>query len=71
MFEILSIFGYHHASSSRRRLLTFGPNLVVHLDDWDYTFDDGLFEVIRFSDIPYTYAILGHISLSIEICRSS
>ena len=33
--------------------------------------DDEWFEVIRFSDIPYTYAILGHISLSIEICRSS
>ena len=41
------------------------------MDDWDYTFDDGWFEVIRFFDLPYIYAILGHISVSIEIYRSS
>ena len=29
----------------------------------DYTFDDRWFEVIRFSDLPYIYAIPGHISL--------
>ena len=51
--------------------LTFGLDSVVDLDDWDYTFDDGWFEVIRFSDLPYIYAILGHISLSVEIFRSS
>ena len=71
VFEIWSIFGYHHASSSRRHFLTFGPDSVVDLDDWDYTFDYGWFEVIQFSDLPYTYAILGHISLSIEIYKSS
>ena len=49
----------------------FKPDLVVDLDYWDYTFDDGLFEVIRFFDLPYIYAILGHISVLIEIYRSS
>ena len=71
VFEIWSIFGYHHASSSGRHFLTFEPDSIVDLDDWDYTFDDGWFEVIRFFDLPYTYAILEYISLSIEICRSS
>ena len=49
--------------------LMFGPESVVDLDDWDYTFDDGWFEVIQFSNLPYIYAILGHISFSIEIYR--
>ena len=35
------IFRYHHAYSSRRRLLMFRPDLVVDMDDWDCTFDDG------------------------------
>ena len=42
--------------------------------DVDYiyhTFDDGWFEVIQFFDLPYIYVILGHISVSIEIYRSS
>ena len=71
VFAIWSIFGYHHASSSGRRHLMFGPDSIVDLNDWDYTFDYGWFEVIQFSDLPYTYAILGHISLSIEIYKSS
>ena len=49
--------------------LTFRPDLVVDLDDWDYIFDDGWFEVIQFSDLPYIYAILGHIFILVEICR--
>ena len=51
--------------------LTFRPDSVVDLDDWGYTFDDGWFEVIQFFDLPYIYAILRHISVSIEIYRSS
>ena len=43
--------------------LKFGPDLVVHMDDRDYTFDDKWFKVIWFSDLPYIYAILGHIFL--------
>ena len=35
----------------------------MDLDDRDYTFDGRWFEVIRFSNLPYVYAILGHISL--------
>ena len=43
--------------------LMFGPGSVMHMDDLDYTFGDRWFEVIRFSDLPYIYAILGYISL--------
>ena len=33
--------------------LMFGPDSVVDMDDWDRTFDDEWFEVVRFSDRPY------------------
>ena len=71
VFEIWLIFRYHYASSSRRRLFDFWIRFSCGYGWLGLHIDDGLFEVIRFSDIPYTYAILGHISLSIEICRSS
>ena len=41
--------------------LTFEPDSVVDLDNWDHTFDGGWFGVIWFSDLLYIYAIVGHI----------
>ena len=54
----------------------FGPDLVANMDDWDYTFYDGWSDVVwflfLFIFIYHTFdAILGHISLSIDIYRSS
>ena len=37
----LLIFGSPHASSFERRLLIYGFDLAVDLDDWDHVFDDG------------------------------
>ena len=33
--------------------LMFGSNSVVDMDDWDYIFDDGWFDVVWFSDLLY------------------
>ena len=50
--------------------MIYGPDLVVDMDDWDCTFDDGWSDVCFF--IYHTSdAIIGHISLSVEIYRSS
>ena len=47
-----------------------GFDSAVGLVYGDRTFDDGCFEVIRFSDLLCTYAILGHISVLVEIYKS-
>ena len=39
--------------------LTFGPNSIVDLDDCDHAFDDGWFEVVRFSNLPYIWCHTG------------
>ena len=39
--------------------LTFGPDLVVDMDDWDCTFDDGWSNVVRFFDLPYIWCCTG------------
>ena len=31
----------------------FGPDSIVDMDYWDYTFDDGWSDVIWFFDLPY------------------
>ena len=46
-------------------------NSAVGLDYRDHTFDDGLFHVTRFPTCHTSDAILGHISISIEIYRFS
>ena len=43
----------------------------MDLGDWDHTFDDRLFDVVRFSAYSTSDAILGHISDLDEIYRSS
>ena len=35
--------------------LMFGPSLVVDMDDWDCTFDDGWSDVVWFFDLPYIW----------------
>ena len=48
-----------------------GPDSVMDVDDQDYIFDDGWFEVIWFFLTYHTSgSILGHISSSVEICGS-
>ena len=39
--------------------LMFGPNLVVDMDDWDYTFDDEWSDVVWFFDLPYIWCHTG------------
>ena len=51
--------------------LMFGFDWSVDLGDRDHTFDDGWFDVDRFSAYSTSDSILGRISVSIEICRSS
>ena len=51
--------------------LTFGPNSVVDVDDWDCIFDDGWPDVVWFFDLPYILCHTRAYSLSIEIYRSS
>ena len=48
----------------------FGFDSAMDLGDKDHTFDDGWFDVVRFSAYPTSDSILGHISVSIEIYRS-
>ncbi|RVW90203.1 hypothetical protein CK203_041984 [Vitis vinifera] len=77
---------YHHASSSGNASLTFGLDSIVDMDDWDCTLGliqlwtwmnriaHSMMDDLISSDFP-TYhtsdAILGHISYSVKICRSS
>ena len=51
--------------------LIFGFDVIVGMDDWDYTFDDEWFDVVRFLIYHTSSVILGHISSSVEIFRSS
>ena len=39
----------------------------MDLDDWDHAFDDGWFEAVRFSDLPYIRCYTGAYLLFIEI----
>ena len=49
----------------------FGFDSTVDVDDIDHTFDDGRYDVVRFSAYSISDSILGHISISIEIYKSS
>ena len=49
----------------------FGFDSAMDLDDWDHVFDDRWFDVVRFSAYSIFDSILGHISISVEIYRSS
>ena len=52
--------------------LMYRPDSIMDMDDWDCTFDDGWSNFVWFFSIYHTSnAILGHISLSIEIYRFS
>ena len=62
-----SIFRCPHVSSSERCLLTYGFDSVVDLDDWDHAFDDGWFEVVRFSNLPHVRCYTGAYLLFVEI----
>ena len=66
----LLTFRCSHASFERH-LLIYGLDSTMDLDDWDHTFDDRLFDVVRFSAYSTSDSILGHIFVSIEIYRSS
>ena len=39
--------------------LTFRPDSIVDLDDCDHAFNDGSFEVVRFSNLPYIWCHTG------------
>ena len=45
----LLTFRCPHASSFEIRLLICGLDSAMDLDDWGHTFDDRLFDVVRFS----------------------
>ena len=49
----------------------FGFDSAMDLGDRDHTFDDAWFDVVRFSTYYTSDSILGHISVLIEIYRSS
>ena len=49
----------------------FGLGSTMDLGDKDHTFDDEWLDVVRFSAYSTSNSILGHISVSIEIYRSS
>ena len=67
----LLTFRCPHASSFEIRLLICGLDSTMDLDDWDHTFDDRLFDVVRLSSYSPSDSILGHIFILIEIYRSS
>ena len=67
----LLTFRCPHASSFERCLLICGLDSAMDLGDWDHTFDDRLFDVVRFSAYSTFDSILGHIFILIEIYRSS
>ena len=53
------IFRCPLASSFKRLLLMCGFISVVDLDYWDHVFDDGWFEVVWFSNLPYIWCHTG------------
>ena len=65
------IFRCPHVFSFEIRFLTCGLDLVVDLDDWDHVFDDGLFEVVQFSDLPHVRCYTGAYLLFVEIVNLS
>ena len=67
----LLTFRCPHASSFETRLLICGLDSAMDLDDWDHTFDDRLFDVVKFLAYSTSDSILGHIFVSIEIYKSS
>ena len=51
--------------------LMFGPDSVVHMDDWDYPFYDRWLDVTCFSDLSHIWCPTRAYSVSDEIYRSS
>ena len=43
----------------------------MDLDNWDHTFDDGWFDIVRFFDLPHIWCHTGAYSVSVEIHRFS
>ena len=70
VFEIWLIFIYHYASSSRRRLFDFWIRFSCGYWWLGLHIDDGLFDVIWFSNLLYIWCHIGANSLLVEICIS-
>ena len=49
----------------------FGFDSTMNVDNRDHTFDDGRSNIVRFSVYSTSDSIPGHISISIEIYKSS